>query len=247
MTVTICRLGVIDVVDTLEVELLPLAPRNPLPYRQQLRAIKNSHTGCETIRDAGGPVTKVRLGPRIVVPAIVVVTSPQGARDILGRNHEFVDRGTLPFMVDLRHLIGGNLANLPYAEWLPRKRALQPVFTKQHVPQFAGHMAGSRRPRSPELARRRCRRSQCRLSHADAAGSGSVSIGPRPRRQRRCDGQRYALRDEMGRRSLHGAGARATMASHAGSGAPARRTALYTGSPSRSCRRAVPIPTGTHR
>jgi cytochrome P450 len=37
--------------------------------------------------------------------------------------------------------LGGNLFKLPYEEWLPRKRTLQPVFTKQHVRQFGGHMA----------------------------------------------------------------------------------------------------------
>ena len=31
--------------------------------------------------------------------------------------------------------------DLTHDAWLPRRRALQPVFTKQHVPQFAGHMA----------------------------------------------------------------------------------------------------------
>jgi cytochrome P450 len=72
---------------------------------------------------------------------MVVVTSPQGARDVLGRTDAFVDRGTLPLMQDLRRLIGGNLLNLPYDAWLPRKRALQPVFTKQRVLRFGGHMA----------------------------------------------------------------------------------------------------------
>ena len=30
---------------------------------------------------------------------------------------------------------------LPHHEWLPRRRALQPLFTKKHVRQFAGHIA----------------------------------------------------------------------------------------------------------
>ena len=37
--------------------------------------------------------------------------------------------------------MGGNLLVLPHHEWLPRRRALQPLFTKKHVRQFAGHMA----------------------------------------------------------------------------------------------------------
>ena len=34
-----------------------------------------------------------------------------------------------------------NLLVVPHDQWLPRRRALQPIFTKHHVPQFAGHMA----------------------------------------------------------------------------------------------------------
>ena len=49
--------------DVVEVRLerapaeLPLAPMNPLPYRQRRRAAKSFHTGMETLRDAGGPAT----------------------------------------------------------------------------------------------------------------------------------------------------------------------------------------------
>ncbi len=42
---------------------------------------------------------------------------------------------------ELRRLLGGNLFVLPHAEWLPRRRTLQPVFTRQHVAAFGGHMA----------------------------------------------------------------------------------------------------------
>jgi cytochrome P450 len=44
-------------------------------------------------------------------------------------------------MVQMRKLMGGNLLDLPHEQWLPRRRALQPMFTKSHVPRFAGHMA----------------------------------------------------------------------------------------------------------
>ena len=46
-----------------DVSVLPPAPRNPLPYRTQLRSLRAFHTGFETLRDAGGPVTRVVLGP----------------------------------------------------------------------------------------------------------------------------------------------------------------------------------------
>ena len=45
------------------------------------------------------------------------------------------------FSSQLRRLMGGNLLVLPHHEWLPRRRALQPLFTKKHVRQFAGHIA----------------------------------------------------------------------------------------------------------
>ena len=41
-----------------DVAELPPAPRNPLPYRQQVNAIKAFHTGLEALRDAGGQVTR---------------------------------------------------------------------------------------------------------------------------------------------------------------------------------------------
>ncbi|PRC56573.1 cytochrome P450, partial [Mycobacterium sp. ITM-2017-0098] len=63
---------------------LPLAPRNPLPYRQQMKAIRMVHTGLETLRDAGGPATRLKLAPKWLMPQVVVATSPQGAHDILG-------------------------------------------------------------------------------------------------------------------------------------------------------------------
>ena len=44
---------------------LPPVPRNPLPYRQRLNAIKAIHTGQEVVRDAGGPVTRLKLAPQL--------------------------------------------------------------------------------------------------------------------------------------------------------------------------------------
>jgi cytochrome P450 len=119
---------------------LPLAPKNPLPYRQRLRAVRSFHTGTDTLRDAGGPVTRFSLAPRWLMPPIVLATSPQGIRDILSVKDGSVDK-TTPVFSELRRAIGGNLADLAHEPWLPRRRTLQPVFTKQHVHQFGGHMA----------------------------------------------------------------------------------------------------------
>lgn len=126
----------VDDVDV-EVRALPLAPRNPLPYRRQVREVRQLHTGIEILRDAGGPVTRLVLAPRWLAPPTVVVTSPQGAHDVLSSGN--VDRA--PAHDEIRHLLGPNLFDLRNDAWLPRRRTLQPLFTKQHVRGFGGHMA----------------------------------------------------------------------------------------------------------
>ena len=103
-----------------DVSVLPLAPKNPLPYRQQLRCLRVFHTGVETLRDAGGPVTRLALAPKWLMPPIVVATSPQGGRDILGRSDTFVEKNIVHH--ELRHLFGANLFNLTHEPWLPRRR-----------------------------------------------------------------------------------------------------------------------------
>jgi cytochrome P450 len=127
-------------VSSAEVARLPLPPKNPLPYRQRLRAMRTTHTGCEALRNAGGPVTRFRLAPAPLAPPIVVTTSPKGARDVLSRGFPFVDRD-VPFFIEQRRLNGGSLFNFSHQAWLSRRRVMQPVFTKQHVDQFGGHMA----------------------------------------------------------------------------------------------------------
>ena len=120
-------------VETVDVASLPLASKNPLPYWQRLKAARALTVGPEMLRDAGGPVTKSILGPKWLIPPLVFVLSPQGARDVVGRIDALVDRGELPGFKELRRLTGANLLDLPHDEWLPRRRALQPLFTKQHV------------------------------------------------------------------------------------------------------------------
>ncbi len=128
-----------DTLDDADVTDLPLVPRNPLPYWRQLKAMRNLHSGIEELRDAGGPVTRLTLAPKWLMPSIIVATSPRGGRDVLGRSDAFVDK----VMVhdEMRLLMGDNLFDLPHDLWLIRRRALQPVFTKKNVRSFAGHMA----------------------------------------------------------------------------------------------------------
>ncbi|MGB8503303.1 MAG: cytochrome P450, partial [Mycobacterium sp.] len=92
-------------VETVEVAALPLAPRNPLPYLQQVKAVRAIHTGFETLRDAGGPVTRCSLAPTWIMPTMVVVTSPKGARDVMGRPDAFLDK-TLPLHEEMRRVMG---------------------------------------------------------------------------------------------------------------------------------------------
>lgn len=119
--------------------MLPLVPLNPMSYREQVSALRSFSTGFETFRDSGGPVTRLKLGPRWLMPEVVVATSPQGGRDVLGQPDSCVDKTTMHR--EMRQVLGGNLFDLMHDEWLPRRRALQPVFTKKHVQAFGGHMA----------------------------------------------------------------------------------------------------------
>lgn len=119
---------------------LPLPPKNPLPYFQRARALRSFHTGIDQLRDAGGPVTRFSLGPKWLMPPFVVATSPEAIRDILSNRDGGVDKTTRVF-TEFRRIIGANLFDLPHEPWLPRRRTLQPIFTKQQVRQFGGHMA----------------------------------------------------------------------------------------------------------
>jgi hypothetical protein len=75
------------------VERLPPVPANPLPYWRRLRAIRHLETGLPLLRAAGGPVTRIVLAPRWVMPPVVLVSSPQGAHDLLGRTDSRAERG----------------------------------------------------------------------------------------------------------------------------------------------------------
>jgi cytochrome P450 len=129
--------------ESIDVAQLPLAPKNPLPYRHQIRAMRSLIDGFQELFDAGGPVTRMVLGPKWLFPTAVLIASPQGARDVLGRTDEIADRGGATMAIQMRRLMGGNLLVLRHDQWLPRRRTLQPMFTKQHVPRYAGQMAAA--------------------------------------------------------------------------------------------------------
>ena len=123
------------------VERLPPVPANPLPYWRRLHAVRHLETGLPLLRAAGGPVTRIVLAPSWVMPPIVLVCSPQGAHDLLSRTDSRAERGATSVSHELSALLGDNLLTMSHAEWLPRRRAIQPLFTTRHVPRFAGHVA----------------------------------------------------------------------------------------------------------
>ena len=120
-----------------EVGELPPPPTNPLPLRRQIRAIKAFHTGQEMLRYAGGHVTRLKNGPVWLTPEAVLATSPRADRDILGSTGS-AERTSAHD--EVRSLLGASLFTLPHDPWLPRRRALQPVFTKQNVRAFGGQI-----------------------------------------------------------------------------------------------------------
>ena len=120
-----------------EVAKLPPPPTNPLTLRQQISAIRTFHTGQELLRDAGGHVTRLKNGPAWLTPEAVLATSPRAARDILGGTGS-AER--TPAHGELQSLLGASLFTLKHDPWLPRRRALQPVFTKHNVRAFGGQI-----------------------------------------------------------------------------------------------------------
>jgi cytochrome P450 len=124
-----------------DVNTLPLAPKNPLPLKDLLKLVRRLDTGQVTIRDAGGPVTRIQFGPKKLFPPIVAVFSPNAMRDVLGRTDALSERCIIHN--EVRDVAGDSLFVLPNEQWRPRKRALQPVFTRHNVRTFGGHMSGA--------------------------------------------------------------------------------------------------------
>lgn len=119
-----------------------LPPVAPMSLPARLRALREFNTGPALVRDLAGPVVRVPVGPRLVVPPFVLVTSPRGAHDVLaGSSNDTMDKLTQVHLET--RLMGDNVFNLPYEPWKPQRRTLQPLFTKQHVATFAGHMAAA--------------------------------------------------------------------------------------------------------
>lgn len=130
----------VNTIGRTDAAVLPSVPRSPLSYRQQLKLFTTIPVAAqEILRDAGGTLTRVKLVPRWVGPEFVFALSPSGARCILGEPGRSTDR--TPIHDEVRSLLGDSLFTVRNDHWVPRKRALQPVFMKPNVRAFGGHMA----------------------------------------------------------------------------------------------------------
>ncbi len=122
---------------------LRLPPEAPWPLRRKLEALAQFHLAGERLRDEVGHVAYLALGPERLgpwlAPRFVMVSSPRGAQDVLAGADGAVDKYGA-FHEEFRRL-GTNIFNLAHDEWLPRKRALQPVFTKPRMTSYAGAMS----------------------------------------------------------------------------------------------------------
>jgi hypothetical protein len=199
-----------EIVERTELGVLRRPPHSPLPYRQQVGLLRSFIDGVQQLIDAGGPVTRIAFGPTWLHPTVMLIATRQGARDVLGRTDEITDRGATPSIIQMRRLMGGNLLDLLHHRWLPRRRALQPMFTKQQVPRYAGHMAAA--AEGWLTLGRRDGRPGHRMPGAHAARVGTLGAGPGSRCAGRHRRARIADRTGVGRRPRREAGECAAVA-----------------------------------
>jgi cytochrome P450 len=120
--------------------MAPAPPRSTVPYLRLLRDVPKLTGVYEEIRDTTGPVTTISLGPERLVAPFVVVTSPETAQQVLGDRQGLFDKDSLLFR-EGRRVFGSNVFNMRHEDWKPRRRVLQPLFTRAHVALYATHMA----------------------------------------------------------------------------------------------------------
>lgn len=66
----------VEVLETSAVATPVLAPKNPLPFREQVKALRSYIDGFAKLVEAGGPVTRLVLAPKWLLPNVVVIASP---------------------------------------------------------------------------------------------------------------------------------------------------------------------------
>ena len=115
--------------------------------RQQLKALRSLIDGFQALLDAGGPVTRLVLAPKWLLPNVVLIAIPQGARDLLGRTDEVADRGGSGSMVEMRALMGGNLLDRRTSGGYPGDGRCSRCSPSTRCTRYAGHMAAAARGR----------------------------------------------------------------------------------------------------
>jgi hypothetical protein len=138
----------------------------------------------DQLRDAGGAVIRFSLGPKWLMPPIVVATSPEAIRDILSNKDAVVDK-TTRVLREFRHIIGANL-------FRSAPRAL--VATSAHATAGVHQTASAAVRRTHGRGRRiggGCLAGRCdgqprrRMPHIDVAGARALGAGTRLDRTRR--------------------------------------------------------------
>lgn len=108
--------------------------------RRRLQAVQAYDVGLPAVAAEFGPVAALSLGPRRIAPRIVVVSTPDGAREVLAGFDGSLDKTGRAHTVfddfDIR-----NSFSLAHEAWKPRRRTLQPSFTKRQVNTYAGDVA----------------------------------------------------------------------------------------------------------
>ena len=172
----------------------PMSPSCPWRRRircrigDQLRAVRSLIDGFQELLDAGGPVTRLVLGPKWLLPTVVLIASPQGARDILGRTDEVADRGQdRTTAIQLRHADGRQPAR-PAARALAAAAARAAADVHQTAASALRRAHGrGRADASSTVGATVPRRPRHRMPQADAAGARPLGARARPRRPRRRD------------------------------------------------------------
>lgn len=119
---------------------LPLPPRVTVPYPRLVWEVKDLTRIYALVRAADGPIATFHLGPKRLVPPIVLVQNAAGAHDVLVGQADRLDKGDVPFFEEFRRLVGRSSFTMGDTDWAPRRRVLQPVMNRRHVDSFVHHM-----------------------------------------------------------------------------------------------------------
>ena len=123
---------------------LPLPPRVPGGMRDHVEKLTYNHHTAVRLVEEGSTVSYLAFGPERLgarlAPRVALVTSARGAHDVLAGADGAVDK--LGAMYESFCALSPNVFNLPHERWVPRKRALQPVFTKPRTREYAASISG---------------------------------------------------------------------------------------------------------